>query len=340
MFPAIFKKVCFGHHIYILQKLLDNLRVTALRNTLIYIIKIIVIISKTQWQTLNDKSRKIFAVSSPLFLSIALNQLLIDIPSHQGQCLFFQILWICNMQVCDLLCNLCLCFCRCPDPPQLTEGVHVKRQIIQLISIDGHRRINIVVKLCIFIDILPYIFITGMENMGSILVYMDTIHFLRIDIATDMIPLFQHQTALAGIFHFSGKYRPIQTRANNQVIIDLSVLLELLRSFLLFAFSVQTILLFLIGIADLCHITTHTGNTLVQPDRMVTDLPYRLDIMRHEQKRCTALQQFSHAFPAFFTEIHISYFQCLIYNKYIRTVYRSYCKSQSGLHTGRKVLHR
>ena len=70
-------------HINTIEHLLHDCRVTSDWNSLIAIIKIVVIIDETKRQSLDDECRKIFAVTSPLFLGISLYQLLINICSDE-----------------------------------------------------------------------------------------------------------------------------------------------------------------------------------------------------------------------------------------------------------------
>lgn len=56
-----------------IEKLPNQIRVTANRNALIESIEVVVIKSKAYRKSLNYKSRKVFAITSPLLLGIALN---------------------------------------------------------------------------------------------------------------------------------------------------------------------------------------------------------------------------------------------------------------------------
>ena len=77
------KIVGIQKHINTIEHLLHDCRVTSDWNSLIAIIKIVVIIDETKRQSLDDECRKIFAVTSPLFFGISLYQLLINICSDE-----------------------------------------------------------------------------------------------------------------------------------------------------------------------------------------------------------------------------------------------------------------
>ena len=69
--------------------MLHQLRVTADGNALIQGVEVIIIKSQSNRQTLDDKRREIFAVTSPLLLCIALDQLFKNVSSDQRNGLLF-----------------------------------------------------------------------------------------------------------------------------------------------------------------------------------------------------------------------------------------------------------
>ena len=83
MLLTVCKKVGLQHHIDIVEQLLYHLRIATDRNSLISVVKVIVIISKTQWKPPDNKSRKLLTVPPPLLFRIAFDQLLIDILPDQ-----------------------------------------------------------------------------------------------------------------------------------------------------------------------------------------------------------------------------------------------------------------
>lgn len=63
--------------------------VTANRNSLVQIIEIVIIIGIAHRKSLDDKSRKCCAVSSPLFFCVAFYQFFIDLAAYQADGLLF-----------------------------------------------------------------------------------------------------------------------------------------------------------------------------------------------------------------------------------------------------------
>ena len=78
-----FKIVCVSKNINAIKHFFDNLCVTTNRNTLIAVIEVVVIECKAEWKTLNDKCRKVFAVTLPLLFCVALDKLLINIFTYK-----------------------------------------------------------------------------------------------------------------------------------------------------------------------------------------------------------------------------------------------------------------
>ena len=69
----------------------------------------------------------------------------------------------------------------------------------------GNRRIDVIVKLCKLIDIIPDLFIGCMEDVSSILVDIDSFNRLAIDIPTNVFSFINHLHFLATFVGFVGK---------------------------------------------------------------------------------------------------------------------------------------
>ena len=203
------------------QHLLNHSGITACWNSLIAVGKVIIIISKAQRKPFNNKGRKLTALSSPLLLGITLHQLLIDIPAGKLQCLLFQILRFINSQLCDLFFDFRLCFGRCLNPPELTERIHIKWKIIDLILINCHRRIYKMIKLRKLLHIIPDLSIRGMENMCPIFMHLNSTHFACINITCQMIPLVNHKARFPLLSHLVRKDRAKQPGPYDQIIVML-----------------------------------------------------------------------------------------------------------------------
>ena len=181
-----------------IQKILNQLRISSNRNSLIQSIKIIVIKRKSYRKSLNNKCRKIFTITSPLFLCIAFYELLIDISSYQRDRLLLKIPWL-ALNFFSLLLNLRSSLLRCHNSPHLIECIHVKRHRVQLAFVISNRRIGKSIKCCKTIYILPHLRIVCMENMCPIFVEIDSFHFLRINISRNIRTLVNNKDLLSGI---------------------------------------------------------------------------------------------------------------------------------------------
>ena len=89
--------------------------------------------------------------------------------------------------------------------PQLGEGVHIKGEVVQLVVVDGHRGVDVVVELTIAVDVLPDLLVGGVENVGAIGVDQNALHLLAVGVASQMGPAVDDETALAGGGHLLGK---------------------------------------------------------------------------------------------------------------------------------------
>jgi len=65
------------------EQIFNHLGVSTDWNTLIKSIEVIVVKGKSNRKTLYDESRKLLTVTPPLLLSVALNELLIDITANE-----------------------------------------------------------------------------------------------------------------------------------------------------------------------------------------------------------------------------------------------------------------
>ena len=65
------------------------------------------------------------------------------------------------------------------------------------------------VKFRKLIDILPYFLIAGVENVGSVPVYVDAVHIFTVNISGDVVPLINHQAGLSRLLRLMGKHCPV-----------------------------------------------------------------------------------------------------------------------------------
>ena len=69
------------------------------------------------------------------------------------------------------------------------------------------------------VHIFPYLFIAGMENVGSVFVDLDALDFLRIDVTCYMAAFFDNKACFPGFFEFMRENRPVQACSHDQKII-------------------------------------------------------------------------------------------------------------------------
>ena len=129
------KIICIRPNFRTFQHPLCDRCISADGDSLVSVVEIIIIIREPDRQTADDKGRQLPAVSAPLLLRVALYQLLEYIPAHQGQALLLQILRIRNTRLLNLLRNHFLRLLWGTNPPHLAEGIHIERQVIQLVLI-------------------------------------------------------------------------------------------------------------------------------------------------------------------------------------------------------------
>ena len=83
-----------------------------------------------------------------------------------------------------------------------------------------HRRIGIPVKLRKASDIVPDLFIIGVENMSAVAVNLNALHLFSVDITANMISLINYKDGLTRFLCLLGKSGTKKTRAYNQIIVS------------------------------------------------------------------------------------------------------------------------
>ena len=82
-----------------------------------------------------------------------------------------------------------------------------------------HRGIGVAVKFCESVYVLPDTLVIGMENVGTVAVDLNALHFLGVDVAADVAALVDYQHGFPGVYHLLGKGRTVQARADDQIVI-------------------------------------------------------------------------------------------------------------------------
>ena len=202
-----------------LQHFLHHLGISADGNALPAVVEIIVVVGETAGQAADDERGQLPAVAPPLLFGIPLDELGIYVRANQAERLLFQILRLGNAQLRHLTFDHLPGLFRRANPPHFREGVHVEGQIVQLVPVDRQRTVNVVVELRKLVDILPHFAVAGVEDVRPVFVDVDTGHFFGVDVAGNVVPAVDHQTAFAPPCQFSGKNRAVQPRPDDQIII-------------------------------------------------------------------------------------------------------------------------
>ena len=126
-------------YFHIAQHIFNDDIVTTDWNSLVTVIKVVIIKSQTNRKTLNDERRQVCCRTSPLLLRIALDQLFIDIWTNQLDSLFFQVLRLNIFHISRLFRNLVLDFLRSLGSPHSVEGIHVEGKIVEATLVVCHR---------------------------------------------------------------------------------------------------------------------------------------------------------------------------------------------------------
>ncbi len=111
------------------------------------------------------------------------------------------------------------CFIGRIHSPQLVEGIHVERKVVQFPFEASQWRIDESVEFNQAVDIFPNLLVMGVEDMCSIFMDMNTIYFFAEDIASCMGALVNDQTTFSMPLSFVGKNGSEKSRSDYEIII-------------------------------------------------------------------------------------------------------------------------
>ena len=214
----VFEVIGVQPHLDAVQKIGDHLGVAADGNALIQRVEIVVVKGQPHRQALDDKSRQVLAVAAPLLFGVALDELLINVAAHKGDGLLLKVLRLVG-DLTALLLDLGGCLLRRDDAPHLIKGIHVEGQRIQFTPIVGNRRVRKAVELGKPGDIVPDLFVVGVEDVRTILMDVDTLDVLGINVARNVGALIHDQHGFAVDLGLMGEDGTVQTGADYQIII-------------------------------------------------------------------------------------------------------------------------
>lgn len=175
---------------YSVKQAVDKLVVSTYRDALVAVVEIVVVEDEPHGQALDDKRRQVGTLSSPLLLRISFDEPLVDVTTNESQSLLLKIAWLLNAlcrHILHSIVPLFFYFCQSLSgsgyAPHLVKCVHVERQIVELAFVVGHRRIGISVELNNGVDEVPYFLAVGVEDVGSVFMYVDAFNVFAIHIA-------------------------------------------------------------------------------------------------------------------------------------------------------------
>ena len=136
-FP-ILQIVAVQPHLDPIQQPLHQLRVALGGDSLIQGVEVVVVEGQPHREPPDDEGRQILTVASPLLFGIPLYKLLKDITAYQRDRLLFEVFRLAGNFL-PLLGDFRRSLLRCHNPPHPVEGVHIKRQAVELPFVIGHR---------------------------------------------------------------------------------------------------------------------------------------------------------------------------------------------------------
>ena len=207
-------------HLDTLEHVGDHLGVAAHRDALVAVVEVVVVVSKTAGEALDNACGQVLAVAAPLLLGVPLHERLEDVAAHEGQRLLLKVCRLANVLGGYLLGDFGLGIGRRDDArPHLGEGVHVKGHVVHVAVEVGDRRVDVVVELGKAVDIVPDVFHRGVENMRAVAVNLDALDVLGVDVAGDVIAAINDEDRLASALGGIGKDGARKAGTDDEVIV-------------------------------------------------------------------------------------------------------------------------
>ena len=118
-----------------------------------------------------------------------------------------------------LLLDLLVSFGRGHNAPKRMERIHIEGHIVQFAFVIGHRRVNEVIELAEPGKVVPYLTVACSKNMSAVSMDIDTLDFLCITVASDMVAPLDNKNLLACVKCLSRHDGPEQPASNDQQIV-------------------------------------------------------------------------------------------------------------------------
>lgn len=150
----------------------------------------------------------------------------IEVPSDKQQGLFLQIPRFVNPlrlhsfnSLLPLTFNTLACLFGSDDAPHLVERIHIKRKIEEAALIVGNGRIGIAVERREASDKAPHLLVGSMEDMRTILVYVDIVYAFAMNISTSVLALVNHEATFPTLVHEMGKGGSKKAGAHDEIVV-------------------------------------------------------------------------------------------------------------------------
>ena len=197
---------------------IDQLVITANRDALIAVVEIVVVERIAYRQPPDDERWELRTSAALLLFRVTLDQLRVDIRADERNRLLLEVPRLARDGP-PLLHDDGPRLRRRHDVPELTERIHIERQVVEMPLIVRHRRIHEIIELDELVDIVPDIPIARMEDMRAVLMDVDAIPLLAVHIAAHMCAPLEHQHRLSCRPRLMREYRPEKPTANNQILV-------------------------------------------------------------------------------------------------------------------------
>lgn len=194
------------------KQAVDELVVAADGDALVLVVEVVVVENKAHREALDDECRQVLAAAAPLLLGVFLNELFEDVPAHERERLFFEVRGFAAVQGGKrfgfLFLDFRLRLCRGQNTPHLVEGVHVERQVVKFPLVVGDGAVRVAVEFYDGIHEVPHPLVAGMEDVRTVLVYVDSLDVFAIDVTAQLRALVDDEAFLARLVGAICKCRP------------------------------------------------------------------------------------------------------------------------------------
>lgn len=208
-----------GPHLDAFQEGVDQGAVAALRDPLVSVVEVVVVVLEAEREPLDDRGRELPAAPVPLLLRVALDQLLVDGAADQKEGLLLEVMGLFDPLYGHLLGDLRPGLLGRRDAPELAEGVHVERQVVDLAAVVGQRRVDERIHRRVLLDEGPDVLVGRVEDVGPVVVEDDPVLDVGGDVAARAAPALDDEDPLPGVGEQARHRGAGKAASDNQIII-------------------------------------------------------------------------------------------------------------------------